>query len=215
MYKSSPPLSQPPPMPTREYLHGMTAGAWLPLAQAGISGGIVAAVILALALYGRARSPLVWAVSGGLLVMGLSWLRLQRHWFRLTSLESLVGVDLDQDGQIGANASPVCIRLQEIKGDGHYQETRYTLPATQEQLESLAAGILRGESFSESVWTGKGRPFSVSEFRGLRAELIRRGLVALANPKDSRQGYAFTVAGRQVLQGFTDSPSPTEQVEIV
>ena len=81
----------------RHYLHTMTAGAWLPLAQAGGTGVIVFAVILALGLMWRWRSPVQIGGVIGLLSFAIAWFSLGRHWLRLTlgDLERFTGLDLN------------------------------------------------------------------------------------------------------------------------
>jgi len=201
-------------------LHTLEAGAWLPGVQSAISGVLAFVVVLAVALSGRWRSAFTWSVVAGVVASGLTWLYLVRHWLSLTGLERLTGLDLDNDGIIGepknaeSSIQEIRVRVSEVTEGGNYKESIYALPLDSGQLSALAAGMAEGLPLAESAWCGRGRPFSQREFRTLRAELTRRGLVALANPKDARQGYILTVAGRHVMAGIIESclPSPTEQV---
>jgi hypothetical protein len=203
----------------RAYLHNMTAGAWLPLMQSVISGLVAGVAVLAVGLAGRWRSP--WADAGivAALVVGLSWLVMARHWLSLTALERLTGLDLNHDGRVGEpeeqetqpTREPDFVRVQvdHVTAAGHVGESQiFNLPATREQLAALAAGVLRdGLTFSERVWTGQGKPFSVDGWRSLRSEFIKRGLLALVSAKDPRQGYVLTLAGRHVLESFLEEPA--------
>lgn len=194
----------------RAHLHNLTAGAWLPLAQAGISGLVAGVVVLAVGLSARWRSP--WADAGiaAALSMGAVWFLMARHWLSLTGLERLTGLDLDREPRSSDETQPrrepefIRVQVDQLTAAGHLDVSQiYELPATREQIAALAVGVLKdGATFSERYWTGAGRPFSVDGWRALRSELLRRGLLALASAKDPRQGYVLTVAGRHVLEGF-------------
>jgi len=210
-------VSPPTPRPAeREYLHTLQAGAWLPFLQASITGVIIGLCVAGLAYALRARHPLTPGLVAGLLAWAATWLWLQRHWYTLT-LEAIVNRDLDGDGVIGVRQEPpeppeVRVRVSMVKENGHYQESIYHLPATLEQMRALAEGLLvSGVPFTERRWTGPGKPFSTGEFRALRAELIKRGLIMPASEKDARQGFVLTQVGEQVLRGFLleEPPSPT------
>lgn len=217
-------LSTIPSRGDKKYLHTLTAGAWLPMVQSGITGALVLVVLVVLGYYWRWRSP--WSVGTviGLLAWVGTWALLQRHWFRLTDIERLTGLDFNRDGRIGdadSVASPPLSQTQRIsltvfegRADGSLSgnSVSYDLPCTLEQLQGLAAGLIEdGLPLAERAWSGSGRLFSVEGFRELRAELMRRGLVALVNGKDARQGYTLTVKGedimREVLAGL---PLPAE-----
>lgn len=87
--------------------------------------------------------------------------------------------------------------------------TYFDLPATRQQLEVLAASLVNGGTFSERRWTGRMRPFSISQFRTLRDVMLERKIIEQANDKDPRQGYVLTLAGRAMMKRFL--PSPTLQ----
>ena len=204
----------------RPYLHTITAGVTLPLLQAGVTGAVCALVGLGVSLWLRWRSwPLV-SLGAGVISFAAAWFYLGRHWLNLTGLERLTGLDLNGDGRIGLEPSPLSAReevrvyVAEVRSDGHLSGNQkvYDLPCDSKQLAELARGILGGLPFSERLWTGAGRPFSIVAFRDLRGELIRRGLIRLASTKDARQGYTLTLAGKHVLTGVLAElpPSPAE-----
>lgn len=207
-----------PPQTNRQHLHTVQAGAWLPFMQATITGVILGLGTLTLAIILDARHPETWSLVIGVLTWVVTWLLLQRHWFTLTALEKLTGLDLDRDGLIAGQAvknkpAEVRVRLSQGNESGYFQENIFTLPATLEQLKELARGlILNRLPFSERTWAGSGRPFSIAEFRDLRSEMIKRGLLTLVSAKDPRQGSTLTAAGRQVMRGLLSSfPSPIPQ----
>lgn len=104
----------------------------------------------------------------------------------------------------------VRVRLTDERQGGYHQSI-FDLPARYDQLTALADGLQNGLPFSERVWTGAGRPFSVNEFKTLRAALIQRNCLAPASDKDARQGYTLTVVGQHLLREFAPadgSPTP-------
>lgn len=205
----------PPRQVERDYLHTVQAGAWLPFLQATITGGIIGFCTFGLFFVFDIRHPEMPGLIAGLLAWAVTWLLLQRHWFALTALERITGRDLDGDGVIGRDEpQEVRVRVSSIKENGHFQENIYPLPGSYEQLRELASGLIeRGEPFACRIWAGRGRPFSDSQFAHLRSEMIRRGLLEQASPKDARQGYVLTAKGEQVFRGILEnSPSPTDSV---
>jgi hypothetical protein len=204
--------------PSRAYLHQMGAGALLPLTQTIITAAVFGVVSLVLLWLADVRHPEKYALAIACISLAVSWWKSYRHWFDLTTIEHILNTDLDGDGQIG-NAEPeyVHIRLSEVTPDKHYRSNDIDLPISEEKLSTLAAGLLMGRPFSEREWAGTGKPFSSPEFRNLRAEMIKRGLVELANEKDTRQGYVLTHAGKSIMEHYSpySSPSPTPDVESV
>jgi hypothetical protein len=203
----------------RRYLHTLTAGAWLPVIQSLITGVIVALVVLVIAYQVRGRSPWTWSLVIGCLSMVGCWFALAGHWYRLTDLESLTGLDLNRDGRIGEIDSSllshnrrdeVRVYVSEITSNGHVTGNQNILnfPCSSNQLVQLSEGLLAGVPLAERSWTGSGQPFSITGFRAVRSEMIKRGLVSLASSKDSRQGYVLTLAGRHILAGVLDELTP-------
>lgn len=197
----------------RQHLHTLVAGAWLPLAQATATGVITFIVVLIISSSLRWRDPLTWGGCIGAIAWSLSWFSLQRHWFSLTALEQVTGLDLNKDGYIGtppASVQPdhmIHVRMSDTS-HGNLHILDFQLPATFEQMSSLANGLNIGTTLSERNWTGQGRPFSIQEFTELRNEMIKRGLVRLASDKDPRQGYILTGPGQALIKQYL--PSPTE-----
>lgn len=193
----------------RQHLHTTQAGATLPFLQASISGIITGAAVIVLAFILRARDPWRWAGGVAVITWALTWLQLQRHWFSLTKLENLTGLDLNQDGITGDRTkrepAEIRVRLSEVTDGGHYAEHVYNLPGDLDQLQTLAQGLQGGRPFSEHEWTGKGKPFSVNQFRDMRSKMLARGLICLANPKAPQQGYILTAAGRAIMRGFLEN----------
>lgn len=198
-------INTPPAEMDRQFLHTRTAGFEVPLFQSLATAAIVGLATLAIGLVYGWMDPLKpTVVMSGLSLAGW-WLYSLKRWTMLTGSDTarvqVRSVDHDENP-----ATPKIIRVQidKVEDNGAiHQWKNFDLPATEDQLRELAAGLFeQGRSFSEREWTGAGRPFSVSEFRALRAELIRRELMALKNEKDTRQGYAPTEDGKAVLEQF-------------
>lgn len=102
------------------------------------------------------------------------------------------------------------IKLNTSEDEGSYQLKYIKLPVPEHKLSALAQGLINGMPFSERQWTGLGKPFSSSEFRDLRNEMSKRGLINPVSFKDPRQGYALTAAGRAIMRHYVPSPTPQE-----
>jgi uncharacterized membrane protein YeaQ/YmgE (transglycosylase-associated protein family) len=191
----------------RPYLHTIEAGATLPLFQSliwGVITGLLAMVISA-AYKQTLMQVVLWMIGAFLGGFGIAWMTYQRHWFKLASLEQLLNSDLDGDGVIGEESPQpsIHVRVDEVAVDGIAHHSIYfDLPASEEQMRSLAFGILAGVPFSEGHWTGRNQPFSTRQFRTMRAELIKRGVLMAVNPSAPAQGYQFNAAGRAILRYY-------------
>jgi hypothetical protein len=192
----------------KAFLHTVSAAAWVPLMQSAITAGLVA-IALAAALIGLdVRRWWSWAIAGGLMTLIWMWWRLLNHWFRLTAhLEQLTGLDLNMNGRVDEpdddvrEAAPqvVKVTLNRISDAGHFSGEYFDLPGSLENLKTLAQGLLDGRPFTDREWTGRGKPYASVQFRDLRRELVKRGLVELASAKDARQGYVLTDEGTQFM----------------
>jgi hypothetical protein len=196
------------------FLHTVQAGVWLPFLQSTITGALAGVLLWILAIQFRWRDAWFHGLIFWLVIQVATWLYLQRHWILMT-FERIAKIDVNHDGRIGAapgaqdqEIPEVRVRIEHIKQDGHYQQDVVRLPATLEQMHALAEGIKSGLPFTERNFTGSGRPFSINQFRALRSEMIRRGLLSLGDAKDARQGFQVTEEGKAVLDGFLDSPPP-------
>jgi len=200
----------------KRFLHTVQAGVWLPFWQSTITGALAGILLWILAIQFRWRDALIHGLVFWVIVQGITWLYLQRHWI-LIAFERVAKIDVNGDGRVGAapkqEIPEVRVRIEHIKQDGHYQQDIMTLPATLEQMRALAEGITSGLPFTERNFTGSGRPFSIDQFRALRSEMIRRGLLTLEGSKDARQGFKMTDEGKAVLDGFLDSSPPPERVQ--
>ena len=187
----------------------------IPAAQAAITGalsGILAGGVAGLVHFPQAAQ---FGLTAGAGVALVAWLDYRGRWQYI--LESLLNVDLNQDGQIGDSAhdlepaqtnenhEPVKVIIEHDQGR-HLQFI--DLPAEPGQLTAFADGVLEGRSLSQAAWTGRGQPFSRSEYDAFRDELIRRGLAQWRSPGEPAQGWELLASGRAVLRHF-ESDTPT------
>lgn len=201
-----PPLMKGASYADRQFLHTFLAGLLLPLAQASI--------IAAMSMVGTAVTLYLFDAVDyvkPVLVMGvltwiLTFLYLMRRWLNLTSLEKITGLDINGDGQIGKAkkaVEPLVIRLDEVGANGHYRSRMMTFDISQDQLRTLAQGLLNGLPFTERQWTGPGKPFSSGpegSFRPLRSAWLKEGILQVVSDKDNRQGFDFTDEGWAMLE---------------
>jgi hypothetical protein len=203
------------------YLHTAQAGATLPLIQSTITGFLLGLAAFILAVKLRAEDAWFYGLMTWLLVQVITWLILQRHWFSLTTLEKLSGIDLNGDDVIGArdlpqvNAKTVQVNLRETTDDGHLRVTVARFPIDEARLAQLAQGLLAGTPFGERHWSGAGKLLSRDEFRAVRMGMLERRLLEQANPKSPQQGYKLSRGGRAAMRELAsmmadhDNPSPT------
>ena len=192
----------------KRYLHTLTAGAWLPVVQSGLSGVIVFVVVLVIGLAGRWRDPLTWAGVIGVTTWGLAWLSLWRHWFHLTidaDRSGLIG-QLDSNSSLLSQKHEIRVVVSEIRANGHLTGGQYLdLPCDAAQLVQLVRGLLEQNlPFSERSFCGAGKPFSLGGFRELRNVLQDRGLIAPTSSKSLQQGFCLTLAGKHILTGILE-----------
>lgn len=195
----------------RQFLHTFVAGVLLPLGQAFTTGLIlfIATLTLAVIVF-DVVDPFKPALVIGISTFAFTYLFLQRRWLSLTAIENVLQMDLNNDDVIG-EPQTVRIQLEDVKENGHYHVDIVDLPVSAEKLATLAAGLLNGLPCSEKQWTGKDRPFSSQEFRALKAEMVKHGLLAYVNPRAPLQGYALTKPGRAVMKHYIPSPTPLEE----
>ncbi len=178
-------------------------GCLLPLAQSVVTGVLVGVLAGTFALYAGVEQPALVGLALGALAGAGWWLSSITAWRR-----SAYPPPANQQGMTPLRPDPLPpIRVEVARENGM---DLVDLPATPEQLISLAQSVLSGGSLSEASWTGSGAPFTRAEFAALRNELIRRGLATWNNPHTPARGFALTAPGRAVMRRFASlSPTPT------
>ncbi len=198
------------------HLFTMTAGAYLPFAQAVISGIFTSLVVLTMALYLRVREPWVWAVLSGAGVVLIVWFVAQWRWFSLTKLEKMTGIDWNGNGYIDDEPTHqsderrvVTVDVREVSENGSLKITTARFTASEAQMETLALGLLGGRPFSRREWAGPGKLFTFEQFQSIQNELFKRGCIEMVRPGSPTLGFRLTRAGRAVMRNLSgDTPLP-------
>lgn len=186
--------------------HTMHTGVSLPLAWTFISAALAALAVSGIALLFGAEWPLAGKLFLGMFMAGLCagwalfWNVVRGDWLRtLQRIEPLLGKDLDGDGRVGPAKLVQARIVHETDGQFTGRKT-INLPASPEQIKRLAHGVIDLKmTLAERNWTGKGRPFSLNEFRKLRYVMVSRGL-ATGSDKGTNQGFSLTDDGMIVLE---------------
>lgn len=204
----------------------------------GLAAGVAFGALIWLAeiyelIPSRAWAPAIWGfvfftlVQAGAVFSGFHrWAQSLRGLEHM--IERVTGADLNGDNKIGDD--PIDDEPQEKsfkiemtqRSDGGVKQTQlFTLPTTPEKFTDLARGLVHGQAFSERRWSGSGALFSQAEFRTLRDEMIRRGLLRWIDERYPNQGVEITRPGRAVIEHFAgakfeaareaqiSAPSPT------
>jgi hypothetical protein len=207
-----------PPYTEKQFLHTLNAGVGLPLAQAVVTSGAFMLTAATLIYAFDGMDYIKPMIITGVLTFVFVWIGLQRRWLTLTNLERLTGLDLDNNKVIG-EPPKVRVQVDEVTPQGTIHVTKlFDLPATPTQLHALATGLLEeGMGLSEKEWTplAEGKPFSLKQFRDLKAEMIKRGMVVQVNSKSVNLGHTMTVMGKKVLERYRlpnyDGPNEEKQ----
>ena len=126
----------------------------------------------------------------------------------LRSVETYTGKDLDQDGHIGTHTTSINVRVEQ-EGRGPRDLFLQFEDVRPEQLNELFRGALRGDSLSETKWTGGGKLFSKKRFRAVRDGLMDADLLRWQNEDAHAQGLALTKSGQAVLTRWCEDYAGT------
>jgi len=185
----------------------METDAWLPAMQGVLVGGAWALVVGLVTLAGVITIKGPWwvvpfamvGVFAGVFAMQLtSTIRERREllWKR-EEFE-------DGDGSVGRPERQTLTVELVTRHLGGQRIQVVDLGIEPTQAAALAKGLMAGQSFSESAWTGAGAVFSKKEFRALRGELLERGLVEWRNAAAPAQGVVLTRPGRAVMKRLAE-----------
>lgn len=217
------PQSPQHPHAEREYLHTFTAGVLVPMAQAtSLAIGVFAGIWLIGRVVFDAVDPLICATPLAVITwLGVLFL-LFRHWLQLTAIPAIQNAinDFVDDGQLNNSVQPSAqsearkVRIEVQKIDrGHFQSNTIDFPCDDEQLYTLAMGLMNNIPFTERAWTGAGKPFSTNEFREVKDVLKKHLLVEYVSDADPRQGMRLTAEGRALMEKIAlPSPAPSESL---
>jgi len=176
------------------------SGCILPLAQSAVTGAGVALLATGAGLWWGDPSKVGYmAMTFGAGAGCAAWLSGLIHWRRL-SVPGLPDFEPAAPEPVQV-LEPARVRVELSRDEGRHVQL-IDLPATLDQLATLAGGLLSGATLSESQWTGAGAIFTRSQFAELRAALIGRGLAAWNNPSTPARGVALTRPGLAAMRHF-------------
>ena len=189
----------------------METDAWLPAMQGLLVGGAWALVVGLVSTAGAVWAGVPWwvvpfAMVGVFALVFATELtatireRRELLWKR----EEREGRDLDGDGEVGRPERQTLTVELVTRHQGGQRIQVIDLGIEPERATALAKGIIAGQSFSESAWTGSGGVFSKSEFRALRGEMLERGLIEWRNAAAPAQGVVLTGPGRAVIKRLAE-----------
>lgn len=185
----------------------LVAGVTIPILQAVISGilAFILAGLVSFIVWHRLR--LFTGVLGVLVASGV-WFSYLKRWNYVAGLVPYPEPDPLPLREV-AREEPERVQIELLENNGNTGQY-LSLPARYEQLVALSRGVLSGAGLGVNSWCGDGRPFSRAEFEALRAELLRRGLLAWNNERARGQGVRLTPQGRAVLRYFSTPPQGPE-----
>ena len=201
------------------------------LLSAWIIGGCVMLVALVVAgviiWFTLDQAPFVWfllplSFLAGILtaaVLSIMWIHKaavrswqledQDRYYRLRDIDDLY--DLRRNLPDPPARDVVRVEVSQAEGVTHRTQIA-DLDAKPDQLKQLAVGLLSGQPFSESRWTGAGQPFSRGQFARLRAVFVSRGWANWRNPEAPAQGLTVTGPGWDVLKSLAGPTHPLNRV---
>ena len=185
----------------REYLTVRVAVV-VPGLQALVNGCFYGLAVLGLVVVANHMKFLdvpAWAVS--LVIFSVSgwwkWTELLQDWRYFH-----YGIEDQQEPEPVKTAQIIEPVRVEISSNNGRQLQFMDLPASQDQLIALGAGLVGGSTFTEARWVGGNAPFKRSEFVQLRDELIRRGMARWNSDHDTARGVAITGKGNALMRHF-------------
>ena len=192
----------------RKYLHSASVAVGVPILQAVATGIILALLALVLSIVFHAPRPWAWCGVVFVLSMAGTWLGAIRRWHSLTTFPEIQESPLTPRREyLSQPYGELTVRLVENNGQ---HETIARLPASMTQLQELSYGLLAGLPFSERVWSGGGKLFSLNQFRLLRSELLKRGCLTVNSGRDTRQGFQLSRPGLALMRHLSPTPPPND-----
>lgn len=188
----------------------VSSGCLLPLAQAVVSGLLAGALAYSAGRWFSLEHAHFMALTVGIGAGVLVWAGGLRRWQRAAYPEQAYP-PVQTRAEEHQPTEPARVRLELSREDGRQMQL-IDLPASLDQLTTLARGLLTGATLAESQWTGGGGLFTRAQFSALRAELIRRGLAAWNSPGTPARGAGLTRAGQAAMRHFasmTTDATPT------
>lgn len=187
-------------------------GCIIPVLQAAVIAALSGVLVLALGMWQAWSAPGWPALAAAALAGLVTFVSGVARWRRSDSGDMAQYYPASYQAAEVSEQTTRTVRV-ELVSEGGRRLNLIDLPASDEQLAGLAAGLLAGQSFSEAQWCGARGLFSRSEFNQLRGEMLRRGLCSWNNPHTPARGATLTPAGRALMRTFetiaSQPPHPT------
>lgn len=143
-----------------------------------------------------------WVVVVWVIVSDMSEKR-ARYWDSVgDAINAANKSDLDKLAALGFSSQSILQKMSVELTDtraGLNNTQYFELPVSPVKLQPLARAVLNGQPFTERRWADM---FTSTEFRTLRGVMRDKGLIIPVSESDPRQGYTFTPAGIEVLEGI-------------
>ena len=166
----------------------ISAAVVIPLLQSGITAAGAGLLTIASSVLLDAAHPFTYGFLAGAAIFVVAWLGLMDRWYRILEVDT--------------HPPTRHFRVELAVG----QSLQYfDLPASPEQLTTLARAVLSGATLNELSFSSI---FTRSEWRQLRDELIRRNLAEWRSFGAPSQGAQLTRTGLAVFRYLADT-SPT------
>jgi hypothetical protein len=191
----------PFPVNSKEFYHRREAAFDVPIRLAFATGMIVFLAVGALGL--------IWGWTYTIKIAGtLAAIAFLGSWILFVSIREYDSRPDKLHVPQPAETPPariVRVRFENITKDKHLKIENFDLPGEPDALRMLATGVLKGHRpFTEEIWAGKNKPFSIPEFRELRKRGMKLGFFEYVNPKAPAQGIKLTEKGEALFAEFAD-----------
>jgi hypothetical protein len=195
------------------YLHTHTASATSPLLQAVFTGALVSIPIMMLMIKYRVQD---WLMNGVIIFFVITsgvWIYSLRHWFKLTKIERMTGIDLNRDGVVGDPVRevvrPVRVDVNEYENGKHVRTTRAHYENEARMIALADALINHNIPFSYDALCIQRKILKRSELKAIREEMEKRGMAYQVNPESVNSPWELTNPGRAALKELLLPHSPT------
>ncbi len=175
-----------------------------------VIGGTLGNTLLWMIIYGGLNYYSVWGIlASWLTCIGLGWLASTRAFDKLMviveEMEEAITKSNDQ-----AKPEPQRVELvltrPDRRGNNHYFFPDVPDTITPDKFLEWAIGVTDGvHTLAEGEWTGKGKLFSKSEYKGLVGGLQTGGLIQWVDDNAHAQGRRLTDEGRAALLSYIEA----------
>lgn len=181
----------------------------IPAVKAVVSGFFVGLLALSIAVIAEASRAWAWGLLSFTVTSTLAWFSYSASM--LYYLESILGVDINDDGYIADLPSAVDNddrgSLISVMGPEGNQGQLLRFPVSDNKMREVAVKYFNSRSFSTRSLSGSRAPLTQAEFNILRDYMLSKGWARYRNSKYPTQGLEVTKKGEAVLKSFHPTPA--------